>query len=86
MVRITPVEAQSRFSYISELALNEPVSITGVDGADSLVLISVAEYERLKALDTRKSYYVWELPEDIVAALEKEEAPEWTEKYNSEVC
>lgn len=49
------------------MAKREPVSITD-RGRDSLVLLSADEFERLKALDARKAFYAWELPDDLAAA------------------
>ena len=54
------------------------------NGHDRLVLVSVEEFARLKALDTRKAYRPAELPDDILEALERAEPPAWTEKFNSE--
>ena len=71
MVRVTAAEVQKQFGAYSERAQREPVTITK-HGRDSLVLISAEDYERLKSLDTRKAYYAWELPDDIVEAMEQE--------------
>ena len=51
MVKVTSAEMQKRFRQYSELAQREPVSITN-HGRESLVLMSAAEFQRLKALDT----------------------------------
>lgn len=84
MVRVTYAEAQKQFGHFGEIARREPVSITN-HGQDSLVLLSAAEFERLKALDTRKAYYAWELPNDMAAVLDKAEAPTATARYNVEL-
>ncbi len=77
MVKVTSAEMQKRFGQYSELAQREPVSITN-HGRESLVLMSAAEFQRLKALDTRKAYYAHEIPPDLAEALEEAEPPEWT--------
>ena len=66
----TSADLQKHFGPIREKALKEPVSITH-HGRESLVVMSVDEYRRLKAFDTRRHYYAWELPDDLVAALEQ---------------
>jgi prevent-host-death family protein len=77
MVKVTSAEMQKRFGQYSELAQREPVSITN-HGRESLVLMSAAEFQRLKALDTRNAYYAHEIPEHLAEALEKAEPPGWT--------
>jgi prevent-host-death family protein len=84
MVRVTSAEVQKQFGRYGEIAQHEPVSITD-HGRDSLVLLSADEFERLKALDERKAFYAWELPDDLAAALEKAEAPGWTSRYDTEL-
>ena len=71
MVRVSAGELQKQFGTYSEKAQREPVTITK-HGRDSLVLISASAYERLKSMDTRKAYYAWELPDDVVEAMEKQ--------------
>jgi prevent-host-death family protein len=71
MVRVSAAELQKQFGTYSEKAQREPVTITK-HGRDSLVLISAADYERLKSFDTRKHYFAWELPDDTVEAMEAE--------------
>ena len=83
MARVTSSELERDFDRYGELAEREPVTITK-NGHDRLVLVSVEEFARLKALDTRKAYHPSELPDDILEALERAEPPTWTEKFNSE--
>ena len=52
MTTITSAEAQKNFGRYREQALAEPVIITQY-GKPSVVIISAAEYERLKELDRR---------------------------------
>jgi prevent-host-death family protein len=84
MARATAAEIQKRFGIYSEIAQREPVTITN-HGRDSLVLLSVRDYARLKAMDTRKAYFAWELPDDAVRALEEATTPEGIAAYDAEV-
>jgi prevent-host-death family protein len=70
MVTITAAELQNRFGRYRDLAQREAVAVTH-HGRESIVVLSAHEYKRLKALDTRRAYYAHELPDDIVAELEK---------------
>jgi prevent-host-death family protein len=82
--RVSSSEFLKRYGALSRRAQREPVTITN-HGQDSLVLISAEEFRRLKALDTRKAYYSWELPEEWVKALEEAEAPAWTAQFDHEL-
>ncbi len=70
MDRCTSADLQKHFGPIREKALREPVTITH-HGRESLVVMSIDEYRRLKAFDMRRHYYAWELPDDLAAALEQ---------------
>ena len=74
MTRITSAELQNHFGKYREIALREPVIVTH-HGRESLVVLSAAEFKRLKALDTRQALYAWELPDDLAQALESAEPP-----------
>ena len=52
MAMVTSAEAQKNFGRYREQALEEPVIVTQY-GKPSVVIISAAEYERLKELDRR---------------------------------
>src|ERR1700736_4683097 len=52
MPTVTSAEAQKNFGRYREQALAEPVVVTQY-GKPSVVIISAAEYERLKELDRR---------------------------------
>jgi prevent-host-death family protein len=52
MAIVTSAEAQKNFGRYREQALAEPVVVTQY-GKPSVVMISAAEYERLKELDRR---------------------------------
>lgn len=49
---VTSAEAQKNFGHYREQALAEPVVVTQY-GKPSVVIISAAEYERLKEVDRR---------------------------------
>ncbi|WP_274630928.1 type II toxin-antitoxin system Phd/YefM family antitoxin [Arvimicrobium flavum] len=70
MVTITAVELQNHFGRYRDLAQREPVSVTH-HGRESIVVLAADEYKRLKALDTRQAFYAHELPDELVAALDK---------------
>ena len=73
MISVTSAEFQKGFGRYREVAQREPVAITNY-GRDSLVLLSVDEYRRLKQQD-RRALHPWELSEDSLAALERAEPP-----------
>jgi prevent-host-death family protein len=52
MATVTSAEVQKNFGRYREHALGEPVVVTQY-GKPSVVIISAAEYERLKELDRR---------------------------------
>lgn len=70
MVKATAAEVQKQFGLYTEKAQREPVTITK-HGRDSVVMISSEAYERLKSFDTRESYSVYDLPDDIAEAILK---------------
>jgi prevent-host-death family protein len=70
MVTITAAELQNKFGRYRDLAQREPVAVTH-HGRESIVVLSADEYRRLKALDTRRAFYARELPDDMIAELEK---------------
>lgn len=81
---ISSAELQRRFGAIRQAALREPVAITN-RGRESLVLLSAAEYRRLKALDDRRSVYAHELPDDLKRAIDEVEPPDWTARFDHEL-
>jgi PHD/YefM family antitoxin component YafN of YafNO toxin-antitoxin module len=82
--RVSSSEFLKSYGALSRRAQREPVTITN-HGQDSLVLISAEEFKRLKALDTRRAYYPWELPEELKQALEEAEPPAWTAQFDHEL-
>ncbi|AMJ60833.1 type II toxin-antitoxin system Phd/YefM family antitoxin [Bosea sp. PAMC 26642] len=83
MLKVTAAQLQKQFGRYREAAIRQPVAITH-HGRDSLVLISAEEYERLKYFDDRKAVYPWELPDDLIEALEHAEAPSESAQFNHE--
>jgi PHD/YefM family antitoxin component YafN of YafNO toxin-antitoxin module len=79
IVTITSAELRRRLTRCRELALKEPVAVTR-NGRESLVVLSVDE-----ALDTREALYAWELPKDLLDALETAEPPEFTAHFDYEL-
>jgi prevent-host-death family protein len=84
MVTVTSADLQKQFGRYRELALREPVTVTH-HGRESLVVMSAAEFRRLRALDSRQAFYAWELPEDLVNALQSAEPPAFTAQYDHEL-
>lgn len=64
---ISSAEFLKTYGRVVETALREPVTITS-HGRERLVLLSAAEYRRLKAQD-RAALYPWELGDDDLRAL-----------------
>jgi prevent-host-death family protein len=83
MVTITAADLQRQFGRYRDLALKEPVSVTH-HGRESLVMLSADEYRRLKSYDQRQALYAWELPDDVIEALDKVEIPEDAAQFNHE--
>ena len=83
MVTITAAELQKKFGRYRDLAIREPVSVTH-HGRESLVVLSADEYKRLKALDTRQAVFPWELPDDLVKALDTAEIPAEAAEFDHE--
>lgn len=83
MVTITAAELQNHFGRYRDLALKEPVSVTH-HGRESVVVMSAEEYKRLKSYDDRQALYPWELPDDVVKALENVEIPAEAAQFNHE--
>ena len=65
---VASTEFQNRAGRYMEQSGKNPVFITR-HNRTVRVLLDIDEYERLKALDTRKAYFAHELPADWVEAL-----------------
>jgi prevent-host-death family protein len=77
-------EVARNFGRYKELAQRGAVAVTS-HGRDSIVLVSVDEYVRLKALDNRVSLYAHELSSEFVKALDQAMPPETTKAFNHEL-
>jgi prevent-host-death family protein len=85
MIRVTAADLQKQFGRYRDLAIKEPVAVTH-HGRESLVVLSAAEYRRLKALDDApRAFHVWELPDDAVEALESAVPPDFAKQFDSEM-
>ena len=84
MVSITFAEFQKSFGRYREVAQREPVTITN-HGRESLVLLSVEEYRRLKRLD-RRALHPWEPDEQALAALEQAKPPPEAARFDDELA
>ena len=84
MVRITAANLQRHLRRCLAIAITQPVMVTHC-GHESLVVVTLSEYNRLKAVDQRRAVHPWELPDDLAAALEKAEPPEFTRQFNREI-
>jgi prevent-host-death family protein len=81
---VSAAEVARNFGRYKELAQRGPVAVTS-HGRDSIVLVSVDEYARLKALDNRVALFAHELPDDIASALEQAAPPEDTKAFDFEL-
>ena len=68
---VTATELQRNFGKYEALARRGPVEVTN-DGERSVVVLSVEDYDRLRALDDRRAYAIEDLPDRFVAALDAE--------------
>jgi prevent-host-death family protein len=85
MLRISSAELQRQFGLYSEKAQREPVTVTR-HGRDSVVLMSIADYERLKSFDTREAYSVFDLPDDLAEAILAIDLPEDEDAVSSDAA
>jgi len=83
MQRVGSREFQRNFGHFQDEALRSPLSITR-NGRDRLVLMSVAEYERLKSRD-RQVLAVEELSSAEVEAIRRAEPPAEAARYDGEL-
>lgn len=80
---VSSVEASKAFGHISRQALEHPLTITH-HGHDSLVLLSHAEYQRLKRRD-RQVYTLEAVPDDIADGVRGARATAEAAAFDSEV-
>jgi prevent-host-death family protein len=83
MITVTAAELQKQFGRYRDAAIREPVAVTH-HGRESLVVLSADEYRRLKALDTQQAVRPWDLPDDLVSALDAAEVPPDAAAFNHE--
>jgi len=72
-MRVSSAEFQQKFGSLAEKARSEPVTITR-EGRDELVLLSAAEYDRLKQRD-RRVVRLEDFTEEEMALIAKAEVP-----------
>ena len=84
MLTVTAAELQKNFGRYRDLVQREPVTITH-HGRESVVMIAAEDYHRLKALDTRETGFVWDLPDEDVEALRKAEVDPECAKFDHEM-
>lgn len=72
-MRVSSAEFQKKFGSLAEKARSEPVTITR-EGRDELVLLSAAEYDRLKRRD-RRVVRLEDFTEEEMALIAKAEVP-----------
>jgi hypothetical protein len=80
---VSSVEASKSFGRISRQALVAPLTITH-RGHDSLVLMSAAEYQRLKSRD-RQVFGLDDVPEGIAGAVRAARVPAGAAAFDHEV-
>lgn len=80
---VTSAEFQKAFGRYREAALREPVTITN-HGRDSLVLMGVDEYQRLKSRD-RVALRIEDLSDEDFKALTEQDLPEALGAFDHEL-
>ena len=83
-MRVSTAEFIKNYGTLADRALSEPLTITK-NGRDRLVLVSAAEYDRLKNRD-RRAIWAGELTEDDIALVAKAEMPAGHEHLNAELA
>lgn len=83
-VSISSAEFQRAFGRYREAALKAPVTITN-HGRDSLVLMAVDEYQRLKARD-RVAMRIEDIDEETVRAITEQELPADLARFDDEMA
>jgi prevent-host-death family protein len=83
MIKVSAAEFQRNIGRYQDLALTEPVAVTR-NGRERTVLISTAEYQRLKRRD-RQVLTLDDFTEADLAALEATRAPESSKAFDHEL-
>lgn len=81
---ISSAEFQRAFGRYREAALKAPVTITN-HGRDSLVLMAIDEYQRLKARD-RVAMRIEDLDEETFRAITEQELPADLARFDDEMA
>lgn len=74
LLNVSAAEVQRKFGYYSDEAMIRPIGIQR-HGTTRLVMISAAEYERLKRRD-RQSILSKDLSDELIQAIEQSEPGE----------
>ena len=82
-LRVTSAEFQKAFGRYREAALRAPVTITN-HGRDSLILMGVDEYQRLKSRD-RQALRVEDLTDAEFTAIAEQELPQSLAEFDHEL-
>ncbi len=82
-MRISTAEFIKNFGTLADQALSEPVRITK-HGRDRLVMMSAAEYDRMKQRD-RHVFLAEDLPDSVLELIAKAEPPPELAELDDEV-
>ncbi len=80
LLTVSAAEVQRKFGYYSDEAMIQPVGIQR-HGTTRLVMISAAEYERLKRRD-RQSILSKDLSDELIRQIEQSEPGEESKALN----
>lgn len=83
-MRVTTAEFIKNYGTLADRALAEPLTITK-NGRDRLVLVSAAEYDRLRSRD-RRAIRAGELTGDEIALIAEAEMPAGYEHLDAELA
>jgi prevent-host-death family protein len=83
MVRVSATQFQRQFGRFQDNALQEPLTITR-DGRDRLVVLSAAEYQRLKRRD-RQVMGLEDFTESDLDALSRSTTPDEAVQFDDEL-
>ncbi len=83
MVRVSAAELHRHWSKVQDMAKAEPVTVTS-KGRDSMVLLTVEEYQRLRHAN-RRVMTLSDFTDQDIAELERTRAPEEAAIFDREV-
>ncbi len=84
MLKVAASEMQREFGRYRDMALDEPLVVVE-EGRQPVVVLSEAEFERLRLLTARSAYFTWELPDDVKLAIEQARPPESSKQHDHEM-